>query len=180
MSAYLDKTGRPQLRESITAFLDVLGFSHAVLSAAEAGQSEKCLESIVRAMDDARDSVRSSLSGHDLADPQQWSIKFFSDNLLVGYPIDEVHDASDVTSFVLRCSQRYQLQMALSGFFVRGAVARGPLCVTDDIVFGTALIESFLLEASASIVPRIIVTEPSPANRHLRVPFAGACPRSRC
>ena len=33
---YLDELGQPRLRESITAFLDLLGFSHSVVSAAEA------------------------------------------------------------------------------------------------------------------------------------------------
>ena len=50
--------------------------------------------------------------------------------------------------------------MALSGFFVRGALTLGPLCVTDEIIFGTALIESYQLESKASIVPRVVVTEP--------------------
>jgi alcohol dehydrogenase class IV len=50
--------------------------------------------------------------------------------------------------------------MALSGFFVRGAVTLGPLCVTEEIIFGTGLIESYQLEAKAAIVPRVVVTEP--------------------
>jgi hypothetical protein len=50
--------------------------------------------------------------------------------------------------------------MVLGGFFVRGALSLGPLCVTDDIIFGTALIESYQLESKASIVPRVVLTEP--------------------
>jgi hypothetical protein len=60
---------------------------------------------------------------------------------------------------VVQCVQRYQLQMALSGFFVRGALTLGPLCVAEEIIFGTALIESYELESQASIVPRVVVTE---------------------
>jgi hypothetical protein len=119
--AYLDERGRPRLRESITAFLDVLGFSHTVMTAAEAGQSQQCLASIVAALNDARTFVRESMSGPRLADPQHWAIKFFSDNLLVGYPFDNPTTAPAAAMFVVQCALRYQMQLALSGFFVRGA-----------------------------------------------------------
>lgn len=159
-NTYLDHSGRPQLRESITAFLDVLGFSHTVVAAAEAGQSDECLSNIVHAIEDAKAFVRASLSHHAYADPRHWAIKFFSDNLLIGYPVEDPSNVAAAATFVLLCTQRYQLRMALSGFFVRGALTLGPLCVTDDIIFGTALIESYRLESNASIVPRVVVTEP--------------------
>jgi len=72
---FLDELGRRRLRESITAFLDVLCFSHTVVSAAEAGQSQQCLASVVQSLYDARALVRKSLSGHPLADPQRWEVK---------------------------------------------------------------------------------------------------------
>jgi hypothetical protein len=158
-TAYLDEIGRPRLRESITAFLDVLGFSHTVVTAADTGQSQSCLDSIVSALNDARTFVRSSMSEDEL-DPTRWALKFFSDNLVVGYPCDLPTSRATGALFVLRCVQRYQLQMALSGFFARGAITLGPLCITDEIIFGSALIESYQLEAKASIVPRVIVTNP--------------------
>jgi hypothetical protein len=159
-TAYLDERGRPRIRESITAFLDVLGFSHNVMAAAKAGQSQQCLDSIFESLNEARAFVRGSMSQHALAGPGQWAIKFFSDNLLVGYPFDEPKTAAAAAIFVLRCVQRYQLQMAISGHFVRGGLTIGSLCVTDEIIFGPALIESYKLESDASIVPRVIVTEP--------------------
>ena len=55
----------------------------------------------------------------------------------------------------------YQLQNGgVNGYFTRGALAIGPLCITDDIIYGTSLIESYQLESKAAIVPRVIVTEP--------------------
>src|SRR4029079_3814217 len=146
-TAFLDEQGRPLLRESFAAFLDVLGFSHTVVSAAESKQSEQGLEAIARALGAARTFVRDSLGSDELANPEKWAVKFFSDNLLLGYPSD-TGDTFAVARFVLKCAQRYQLQMTLSGFFVRGAITLGALCLTDDIIFGTALIESYRLESS--------------------------------
>ena len=50
--------------------------------------------------------------------------------------------------------------MTLNGFFVRSALTQGPVCLTDEIIFGSALIECYLLESKASIVPRIVLAEP--------------------
>ena len=158
-SPYLDDRRQPRMRESMTAFLDVLGFSHTVLDAAEKGQSQQCLDSLVATLNRARVAVRSAMSQVMPADGARWAVKLFSDNLLFGYPCDEKESAAEAAVFVLGCVQHYQLHMAIGGFFVRGAVALGPLCVTDEIIFGTALIEAYQLEAKASIVPRVIVTE---------------------
>jgi hypothetical protein len=66
----------------------------------------------------------------------------------------------DAALFVVRCAQGYQLQMALNGFFVRGALATGPICLTDEIIFGSALVECYRLESKTSIVPRVVLTGP--------------------
>jgi hypothetical protein len=50
--------------------------------------------------------------------------------------------------------------MTMSGFFVRGALTDFPVCLTDEIIFGSALIECYQLESKASIVPRIVLAEP--------------------
>src|SRR5262245_60831586 len=128
---YLSEAGRPRLRESVTAFVDVLGFSHTVLATAEAGQSQQCLDKIVSALEDAKTAVRSSSAVQELAGAMPWAVKVFSDNLLLGTPCDEHESAAAATAFVVRCAQQYQLQMTLGGFFVRGAMTIGPLCVAD-------------------------------------------------
>ena len=156
---YLYESGRTKLRESITAFIDVLGFSQTVLATAEAGQSQQCLDRILIALEDSRAAVRSSLPVQELANSSPWAVKFFSDNLLLGTPCDEHGGTVAALVFVLRCAQLYQLQMVLGGFFVRGALTTGPLCVTDDIIFGTSLIDAYRLESKAAVVPRILLSE---------------------
>ena len=46
------------------------------------------------------------------------------------------------------------------GSSLRGALTQGPICLTDEIIFGSALIECYLLESKASIVPRVVLAEP--------------------
>jgi hypothetical protein len=158
---YLDAAGTPLLRESIIGFLDVLGFSHIATAATTQGESQQILERIAAAISDSRQFVRQAFADQPLADPSRWALKFFSDNLVFGYPFGtDGFSPGRVASFAVRCVQRYQLRMALSGFFVRGALTPGHICLTDEIIFGSALIECYQLESKVSIVPRVLLTEP--------------------
>jgi hypothetical protein len=158
---YLDAVGHPVLRMSIVAFIDILGFSHASTSNATSAAAQQVLDRIVAAIDDARSYVRESFPGDELAKTGRWEVKFFSDNLALGYPVDErIADAATTAWFLIRCAQRYQLRMALNGYFLRGAMTQGDVCLTDQIIFGSALVECYQHESKVSIVPRVILTEP--------------------
>jgi hypothetical protein len=160
-TAYLDEAGRPLLRQSVVAFFDILGFSEASTSSAAAIDSQHVLDKIVAAIEDSRDFVRQSFQDSELAKAGHWGIKFFSDNLAFGYPFDgNIADPATTVRFIIRCAQRYELRMALNGYFVRGALTQGLICLTDEIIFGRALVECYQLESKASIVPRVILTEP--------------------
>ena len=137
---YVDENGQARLRSSIVGFLDLLGFSQAIRSTAEAGNAQYLVDRIVAAINDSRQYVRRNLANDFAAYPNTWALKFFSDNLVLGYPIEGTAISPEVAAwFIIRCVQRYQLRMALNGFFIRGALTVGPFCLTDDIVFGSAL-----------------------------------------
>jgi hypothetical protein len=159
-TAYIDEAGRPRLRQSIVAFIDVLGFSHIATSCATIESSQRILDKIAAAIDDSRHFVRQTIPSGDEALGRRWATKFFSDNLALGFPLES--DTSDHVSaawFIVRSAQRYQLRMTMNGFFVRGALTKGPVCLTDEIIFGSALIECYQLESKTSIVPRIVLAE---------------------
>jgi hypothetical protein len=159
-TAYVDSAGRPRLRESIVAFIDILGFSNIATSCQSMEDSQRLLDKIAAAIDDSRSFVRLPIPHGDSAQGHRWATKFFSDNLAFGYPFDESVDRATTAWFIIRSAQRYQLKMTLNGFFVRGALTSGPVCLTDEIIFGSALIDCYLLESKASIVPRIVLSEP--------------------
>ena len=161
LNAYLDDAGRPRVRLSIVGFIDILGFSQASLSCTTPEESQRILDNIFDAMCDSRAFVRKSFAENDVAAQKGWEIKFFSDNLALGCPIDdEGIDSTLIAWFIIRCAKSYQLGMAMNGYFVRGALTQGPICLTDEIIFGSALVESYQIESKASIVPRIVLTEP--------------------
>ncbi len=160
-NAYLNERGLPCLRDSIVAFIDVLGFSQLSISSADLAELQNLLNKINEAIQDSRRYARETRQEYEFSDEAGWSAKFFSDNLAFGYPLgDSESERCDQAWFILRCAQRYQLKMTLNGFFVRGALTQGPVCLTDEIIFGSALIDSYQLESQAAIVPRIIVAKP--------------------
>ena len=160
-TAYLDQNGHAQLRKSIVGFLDILGFSSAIESTMEQADAQLLVNRIRAAIDDSKQYVRKNLGQDSALNANPWAVKFFSDNLVVGYPFEGTHvSAAAVARFIIRASQRYQLRMVLNGFFLRGALTQGPICLTDDIIFGSALLECYHLESKASIVPRVILTQP--------------------
>jgi hypothetical protein len=160
-SAYIDSEGKPLLRHSVSGFLDVLGFSHLSIRSTDRAETQHTLDQVAAAIRDSRNFARDALGDSPLADPSRWSLKFFSDNLVFGFPIDAADTpAGEVAWLAVRCMQRYQLRMALGGYFVRGAASAGDVCLTDEIIFGPVLIECYRLESKASIVPRVVLTDP--------------------
>lgn len=160
-SAYVDSSGRPRLRPSIVGFLDLLGFSQRVTTASRTGESQQLLDLITGAIGDSRDFVRQIMIPGSTEHPSGWAVKFFSDNLVLGYAFEESgQDQASAAWFVIRCAQYYQLRMALNGLFLRGGLTSGPVCMTDEIIFGSSLIECYELESKASIVPRVLLSEP--------------------
>lgn len=158
---YRDPHGKPRIRRSIAGFCDLLGFSHACTAQADPAESKQLLQRIVDAIEESRRFVKDEFAHEHKADPSRWTLKFFSDNLVFGYPSDEGNDLRLWASqFVVRCVQRYQLRMALNGFFVRGALTEGLICLSDEIIFGPALVESYRLESNAAVVPRVVLTQP--------------------
>ena len=152
---FVDAAGKPRLRNSVTGFIDVLGFSHFTTAAKSLEESQQVLDRISSAISESRTFVRNTFSDQPLADPGRWALTFFSDNLVFGFPADgDALSQQQAAQFAIHCVQRYQLHMALSGFFVRGAMTLGPICLTDEIIFGPSLIESYILESKTSIVPR--------------------------
>jgi hypothetical protein len=123
-------------------------------------RSQELLDKICHAIHDSRSYVREVLADDLPSSRDDWSVKFFSDNLVLGYACDTpAVDVATAALFVIRCVQRYQLRMVINGLFLRGGLTIGPLCLTDEIIFGKALIESYHLEEATAVVPRVVLSE---------------------
>ena len=87
--------------------------------------------------------------------PDLYALKAFTDNIALGWPIS--NDAERELTGTLNMLARFQMEMVLEGFFVRGAVSVGDCYLDEVVVFGEALLEAHNGESKTARDPRIIM-----------------------
>src|SRR5438046_1079853 len=60
-TAFLDEAGRPRLRQSLVAFIDILGFSNISTTCPTMEDSQRVLDKIAAAIEDSRSFVRQTI-----------------------------------------------------------------------------------------------------------------------
>ncbi|MFC2106377.1 hypothetical protein ACFLS0_06475 [Candidatus Bipolaricaulota bacterium] len=146
MSCYLRSEGKPQLRESVVCYTDILGFENRVRAAYVNDAESELLVSLDNALRESRDSLDSisHVWGSDLDSPQTFSIKLFSDNLVLGYPFGRL--TRPVLLSVIDHISVVQCIMAAHGFILRGGLAAGSHFMDQNLVYGHAYIEAARLD----------------------------------
>lgn len=156
------KSDPPILISSFVCHADILGFSQLSSEAISAKKGDVFLNEIRSALSEAYSRVRERAKGFQEGD-RRFSIKVFTDNIVVGYPAEN-HNGSmgeDELGHMLVVFSEFQLALAMEGFLVRGGIAFGDHYMDDDIVFGGALLESVKLDCSGgapkiSLAPSVI------------------------
>jgi hypothetical protein len=88
-----------------------------------------------------------------------FQVRAFTDNLVIGYPIDPQIGASIAILHTMTYLTYFQAELACQGYFIRGGIAVGDLYIDEDIVFGPALIEAHEAEQNLAVFPRIILCQ---------------------
>lgn len=83
--------------------------------------------------------------------------KTFSDNILLAYP-GFSDDLESEFAFIMWSLREYQFRMALKGFFIRGGLTFGPLFLSEDTVYGKALLDAYNLESEIAVNPRVVLS----------------------
>lgn len=153
-TSYFDDKGKPVLKESYCAFLDVLGFTSHIGSSFQNGDGEIALERFYEVFTRQLQSVLNPKNDSHT----QWRIKVFTDNIVLGYPRPTWHSEPEFAD-ILRKIGQYQLQMTLENFFIRGGLSVGELFMDDSTAFGPPLLESYNLESKQAREPRVILSK---------------------
>lgn len=147
---YFGKKGVPILKTSFCMFLDVLGFQAIIERATSLGTADNLLSEFY--------SVHSKSSKYWKHRGANWAYKCFTDNVVFGCPPLADNPEGDFGA-VFNTAGFHQLEMTLAGFFIRGGMTFGPLHMSDNFVFGKALIDAYNLESKTANFPRIILDE---------------------
>lgn len=157
---YIATSQEPALRESVFVFMDILGYRDLIIQA----QRSNTQESTLRALHSALLKGRHRLEDKDLPETLQkfgekdlFALKAFTDNIVIGWPVHSDAEAEFGSAFMRLAI--FQFDMAVEGYFVRGALSVAPVYVDEVAVFGDALVEAYEGESELARDPRIILTD---------------------
>ncbi len=146
-----------QMTPSLVCYADILGFSHLSKEAIGSGKGEQFLSRLRRALTKAYSSVKESAKSW-LNEGDLFSIKIFTDNIVLGWPIPDWKRNGEYGEpefgRIVSMFADFQVQLMLEGFLVRGGIAFGNHYMDDDVVFGDALLEAVSLDKAGG-PPRI-------------------------
>jgi hypothetical protein len=155
VSKYLDADGKPKFRMSYCVFMDILGFRKITIDSFEEGDYQVLFDNFYRVISTEVQNLNTYAYDEKFRPP--WSVKVFTDNIVLGYPVFSVDDDIEFSNIVAAVAG-YQLAMALEGFFIRGGLAVGDLFMDDITVYGPALLEAYYLESVSARDPRIVLS----------------------
>lgn len=151
-------THKHPYEERIVAFIDILGFS-SLIKRAETEPS--ILDRLLSALHEVRNYT---VLGNEMNQPSK------------GNPVDFFYNMFRMTTFsdcmvlssknnliglglITLCSAVICNRLIHQGIFTRGAISRGKLLHTDDVVVGAGLVEAYKLESSAAVYPRVLIAD---------------------
>jgi len=159
---YLDDDGKPILRRSVVAFIDVLGYEDMVLESETSGHPHDFLVHLRDSLSNAINYLDETIEENKiilhpkLFKKDLYRIRIFTDNIVIGYPVHD--DAEAELGRIFSLLAFFQLEMVMQGFFLRGAISVSDLFMDDIVVFGNGLIEAYRGERDNARDPRIILT----------------------
>jgi len=172
---YASENGKPELQNSVVAFVDLLGYqqlirdAHANSTATDLlTRLHQALKAATRHLSELDEEGNPYLPADTWIGRDRYKIRTFTDNIVIGYPIYE--DGEVELGAIFSKLSFFQLEMVNHGFFVRGAVAIGDLYIDDITVFGNGLLDAYDGESKDARDPRIILTESatSAVNKHVQ------------
>lgn len=160
---YFTDHEHPELKESIVAFVDILGYKDFIGVAHGNGTAQSRLTKIHGALSAASHQLNEfnkigNLLEADLRPKKvEYEIRTFTDTIIIGYPI--LDDAEMEMGVIFSELSLFQLEMAIRGFFVRGAISIGDLYIDDMAIFGQGLLDAYNGESKDARDPRIILAK---------------------
>jgi hypothetical protein len=132
----------PKMLPSFVCYADILGYSYLSRKAIKSGNGLQFLHRLRHALSNAYERIREHSKG--LRDDSFYAVKVFTDNIVVGYPLNRPSFDYGEPEFgdILSTFSEFQVGLAMEGFFLRGGIAFGEHYMDDDIVFGDALLEA--------------------------------------
>jgi hypothetical protein len=152
---YVKEGEGPQLKKSVVAFMDILGYREMAENAASAGTEPELLRRLHSTLEYGQKFLKGDLTPPKVGLKDSYAVKAFTDNIVIGWPVRT--DGESELGFTFFNLSFFQFSLTLAGFFIRGGVSIGPLYMDDIAVFGTGLNEAYDTESRLARDPRIVL-----------------------
>ncbi|HVW98709.1 MAG TPA: hypothetical protein VHA56_22265 [Mucilaginibacter sp.] len=144
--------------ERVTVFIDILGFKEMLsetISSKGDPRQEKINEIVdaYRAIRDVWDLDLGKEKDYRSVSKNSKRITTFSDCLVISFKTTE----KDEVMYTLLEIKWMIMRLVDRGILCRGAITHGKLIHTEEILFGPALAEAYILESKAAMYPRVIL-----------------------
>jgi len=165
---YINAKGQRELKKSIVAFVDILGFKELVINAKNEGRSKNLFDSFYNALSTWSNHIKDMNNmASDVSFSQKkdtYIIRIFTDCILIGSPIKISKNKYTIEGEnelweILSILYIFQLEMVSHGYFVRGAISVDELYMDDVIIYGNGIIDAYEAESKQAKFPRIILTK---------------------
>jgi hypothetical protein len=170
---YVVEGQEPTLQRSVFAYVDLLGYTELIKKTQGGDEKQQLqLRRLHKTLKETRypfepEYIKTILQEAYMQwrGKMSWALRAFSDNIAIGYPalmwqdgvfLDYVRAAFSEIVWLL---SNFQFEMALQGFFMRGAMTFGQAYIDEYMVFGEALLEAHDVERCIACYPRIIVSD---------------------
>lgn len=140
--------------------MDILGYKALILGSQANGTEAQTLIDLHSALSQSRDKLEGKdlpLALRSFGSKKSFALKAFTDNIVIGWPVHSDAEVEFGCAFMYLAE--FQFNMAIRGYFVRGAISVGPAFVDEIAVFGSALTEAHIGESELARDPRIILTD---------------------
>lgn len=140
--------GDQVFQERYVGFIDILGFSALVRSAANAPQN---IQLILRALQDMK-ALEKRHNGLQDARTTAFRAQNFSDSIVMSSEV-----SPNGLWYLMLSVDALCFGLLQAGLFTRGGVSKGLLYHDDEVVFGPGLLDAYHLESQIARHPRVIV-----------------------
>ena len=146
MTKFPNAIAERSYEERYCAFVDILGFSDLINRLREGTTKFESLRSLLRKIHEPIREVSLDINKTD------FRAQSISDAVALSTAANEYG-----LSQLFYSLESLTLDLLYEGFFVRGAIVKGPLYHDDKMVFGEALVRAFKLERDTVRFPRVMI-----------------------
>ena len=145
------KVPRPIVYEQrVLAYIDILAWKDLIKRSADDFSVMATITKAVESLTEHRRFV--DHVGRSALGPQSIQLTVFSDTVVLS-----CRPNPRAVYFLCMHAKKFCIRLMEAGLYTRGAIVRGALYHSGDIIFGPALVEAYTLESSVAKYPRIVV-----------------------